>query len=75
MNPVVALLSLLLPLAEVNRLWFALPLLVSISLVYSATRHEQMGPIVRHAAWFGAMVALVMVAVGAVLQVMIAVID
>jgi hypothetical protein len=29
--------------------WYALPLIVAISLVYVATRHEQMGPILRHA--------------------------
>lgn len=33
--------------------WFALPLIVAVSLVYSATRHEQMGPILRHAVRVG----------------------
>ena len=32
-----------------SRLWFALPLVVSVSLVYAATRHENMGAIFRHA--------------------------
>jgi uncharacterized membrane protein YgaE (UPF0421/DUF939 family) len=36
-------------------LWYALPLIVSISLVYSATRAERMGPILvgagRFALW------------------------
>jgi len=32
-----------------SRLWYALPLIVSISLVYAATRHELFEPIVRHA--------------------------
>lgn len=27
------------------RLWYALPLIVVVSLVYAATRHEQMKPI------------------------------
>ena len=31
------------------RLWYALPLIVAISLVYAATRHEFMGPILHHA--------------------------
>ena len=35
--------------ATVNRLWYTLPLIVSVSLVYAATRHEQLGPILRHA--------------------------
>ncbi len=33
--------------------WYALPLLLSVSLVYAATRHELMGHIVRHALRFG----------------------
>jgi hypothetical protein len=40
--------------AEVNRLWFALPLIVVVSLVYAATRHELMRPILEHAARFAA---------------------
>ena len=32
-----------------NQLWYALPLIVSVSLVYGATRHELMGPILHHA--------------------------
>lgn len=32
-----------------NPLWYALPLVVTVSLVYAATRHEEMGPILRHA--------------------------
>jgi hypothetical protein len=35
--------------AAVNRLWYTLPLIVSVSLVYAATRHEQMAPILYHA--------------------------
>ena len=35
-----------------NRMWWALPLIVSVSLVYAATRHEQMGAILAHAARF-----------------------
>ena len=29
--------------------WFALPLIVSVSLVYAATRHEEVGAILSHA--------------------------
>lgn len=31
------------------RIWYALPLIVAISLVYAATRHELMLPILLHA--------------------------
>lgn len=41
--------------ARINDLWFALPLIVVVSLVYSATRHELPQPIAvgaaRMAAW------------------------
>ncbi len=40
-------------LAEVNRLLYAPPLLVAVSLVYAATRHEDMPSILRHALRFG----------------------
>jgi hypothetical protein len=33
--------------------WYALPAIVVISLVYSATRHEDMTPILRHALRLG----------------------
>jgi hypothetical protein len=39
------------PLAFVT-LWYAVPLIVSVSLVCAATRHELIGPIVSHAARF-----------------------
>ncbi len=29
--------------------WYALPLIIGISLVYAATRHEDRGPILIHA--------------------------
>ena len=45
-----AQLLVLLPLAAMTeRLWYALPLVVSVSLVYSATRHEQVGAILNNA--------------------------
>ena len=34
------------------RMWYAVPLIVSISLVYGATRHELMRPILEHAVRF-----------------------
>jgi hypothetical protein len=32
-----------------SQLWYAVPLIVAISLVYGATRHELMVPILQHA--------------------------
>jgi hypothetical protein len=40
------------PLAFVS-LWYSVPLIVSVSLVCAATRHELMAPILNHAARFG----------------------
>jgi hypothetical protein len=37
------------------QIWYLLPLLVSVSLVYGATRHELVGPILHHSwksAWW-----------------------
>jgi len=48
------------------RLWYALPLVVSVSLVYAATRHEEMGPILRHALRFGVWVIVAMLIVLAI---------
>ena len=53
-----------------NQLWYAAPLIVVVSLVYAATRHEQMGPILSHALRFGMLVVGFM---GAILMVLIAV--
>ncbi len=36
-----------------NQLWYLLPLVIVVSLVYGATRHELMGPILAHAWRFG----------------------
>jgi hypothetical protein len=52
------------------RIWFALPIIASVSLVYSATRHEEMGPIVVHAARFAVWIFVFMAIVFAVLQAM-----
>jgi heme/copper-type cytochrome/quinol oxidase subunit 2 len=53
----------LLPLAEINTMWYALPLIVVISLVYSATRHEAMQPILSHAIRLGLMITGFMIAI------------
>jgi hypothetical protein len=47
------------PLAVVS-LWYALPLVVSVSLVCAATRHELIRPILQHAVRFGAWVLVFM---------------
>ncbi|HEV3339512.1 MAG TPA: hypothetical protein VG125_04125 [Pirellulales bacterium] len=47
---------------RINDLWYAVPLIVAVSLVYSATRHELPQPIaagaVRMAAWIGAFMVI-----------------
>jgi len=47
-----------------NRLWYAVPLIVSVSLVYAATRHERMRPILRHAVscslWMSGFIVVIM---------------
>jgi hypothetical protein len=50
------------------RLWYAVPLIVSISLVYAATRHEHLGPILNHAVRFAVWIVVFMLVVFAVLQ-------
>ena len=39
-------------IAMFNRLWYAVPLIIVISIVYAATRHELMRPILEHAVRF-----------------------
>lgn len=41
--------------ARISHLWHALPLVLTISLVYSATRHEDAGPILSGAGRFAIM--------------------
>ena len=50
-----------------NQLWYALPLVVVVSLVYAATRHEDLGPILSHALRIGAWIVVFMVVVFLVL--------
>ncbi len=61
MNPLLA--------AEIwaNDFWYALPLIVAVSLVYAATRHEDMEPILRHAVRIGIWIVGFMAVVFAVL--------
>jgi len=47
-------------LLAVAQIWYALPLIVSISLVYAATRHELVGPILHHAVRLGIWIAAFM---------------
>ena len=54
----------------ISRLWYALPLLVSISLVYAATRHEIMRPILEHAVRFAIGVVIFMLIIMVVLMVL-----
>jgi len=53
--------------AAANDLWYALPLLVSSSLVYAATRYEENNDILHGALRFGVWVAGFMLVVFAVL--------
>ena len=45
--------NLLLGVAGINDMWYTLPLIVAVSLVYSATRHEKIDPILVHALRIG----------------------
>lgn len=54
-------------LAQVNLMWYALPLVAVISLVYSATHHETMRPILAHSLRLGLMIIGFMLVIMAVL--------
>ncbi len=56
-----------LPIAQVNDMWYALPLILAVSLVYAATRHEQMVPILAHAGRLAMWIIGFMVAIFALL--------
>ncbi len=53
----------ILPIFAVMNLWYALPLIVSVSLVCAATRHEDYSPILQHAMRFGLWIVAFMVVV------------
>jgi hypothetical protein len=59
---------LLLAAISAARLWYAVPLITSVSLVCAATRHEAMGPILIHAVRFAIWVLVFMAIVLAVIQ-------
>jgi hypothetical protein len=61
--------SVLLAVVTANTVWYALPLVVAVSLVYAATRHEQMKPILAHAWRVGVWISVFMGIVLAVLLV------
>ncbi len=60
--------NLVLAVLGVRDLWFALPLIISVSLVYAATRHEAMGSILAHAVRIGIWIVGFMAIVFVVLQ-------
>lgn len=49
-----------------NDFWYAIPLIVSVSLVYAGTRHEEMALIWRHALragiWIVGLMAVILIA-------------
>lgn len=55
---------------EAGYFWYALPLIVTVSLVYAATRHEDMQPILQHAVRVAGWIVGFMVVVFVVLQVL-----
>ena len=63
--------NLLLASILVNDLWYALPLIISVSLVYAATRHEATEPILRHALRIGTWIVGFMVVVFVVLLLLV----
>lgn len=53
---------------DISQIFYAIPLIIAFSLVYAGTRHEHPKPIFLHAAKFGTLVILFMVAIGCVLE-------
>jgi hypothetical protein len=62
----------LLPLAAmaISSFWYALPLVVVVSLVYAATRHEDVRPILEHSVRIGVWIVGFMTCVFVVLVLM-----
>jgi hypothetical protein len=48
--------------------WYAVPAIIAVSLVYSATRHERMQPILIHAGRISVLIVCFMAVVFAVLE-------
>ncbi|MHB8900473.1 MAG: hypothetical protein ACYC6Y_17105 [Thermoguttaceae bacterium] len=59
--------GILLASMGVKDFWYSVPLIVAVSLVYAATRHELMGPILAHALRIGVWIVGFMLIVLAVL--------
>ena len=57
-------------IGSINQFWYAIPLIVAVSLVYAATRHELMQPILVHAARTAVWIAGFMFAVFLILTLM-----
>lgn len=49
-------------------LWYAVPAIIAVSLVYAATRHEQMRPLLLHAARVALWIVAFMFAVFVVIE-------
>jgi cytochrome c oxidase assembly factor CtaG len=49
-------------------LWYAIPAIVAVSLVYAATRHEQMRPILYHAGRVAIWITGFLIVVSVVIQ-------
>jgi hypothetical protein len=49
-------------------LWYAVPIIIAVSLVYAATRHEQMRPILLHAGRVAVWIASFMLVVFVVVE-------
>lgn len=56
--------------SSIVRLWYAVPLVVSVSLVYAATRHEHLGPILVHAVRFALWILIFMGLLAFVFQIL-----
>lgn len=57
----------MIPIALINSYWFAPPLILAISLVYAASRHESWPRIWRHAARLFLMISGILLATTLVL--------
>ena len=58
---------LMLAIVALGDLWYALPLVIAVSMVYAATRHELTGPILLHsvrvAGWILGFLAMIFVVI------------
>ena len=64
------MIHLLLLAVGIHQLWYSVPLIAVISLVYAATRHEYLRPILTHATSFAVWVIVFMLAILALLAVL-----